>query len=592
VGHLFAILLMGVGSVIVGPVPGGAVPERLQTTTWRGTIDAGGAKLRLEIDITEESGNRRGELRSLDQNNATFPLAEISTEGDSLNFSIPALSAHFRGKRRSDRTVVDGTFTQSGVELPLVLTSSISAVAPSAPDTSGRLTEAWVGSLRMGMMTAIMQFRIVVRQADTVGYFDSVTEGQTGFLATRSIHGDSLAFDVPRIRLTYRGTLNDAGDTAEGIWTQGGREVPLTLKRQDHAYDNTANVWANRPQRPVGPFPYDSDEVTFENRHDSVTLAGTLTIPKTAGRHPAVVLISGSGPQDRDETLMEHKPFMVLADYLSRRGIAVLRYDDRGTAKSTGRFGRATTQDFSRDASAAVEFLANHPRINAKEIGLAGHSEGGLVAPMVTGLRDDVAFVVLLAATGVDGSTVSLNQTETALRLTNTGEVEIQRALKLARASSEAALRASSEADFLDRMEPAIQEVARATPEAGRAEAIAVVRRGVRSSAQRMLSPWMRFFLAYDPRPALRRISSPVLAISGSKDVQVVPDLNEPEIRKALAGGRSRDFEIVRIDGLNHLFQMSRTGSMDEYMSIQETFNPGALKVIGDWIIARTNPIH
>ena len=442
----------------------------------------------------------------------------------------------------------------------------------------------------MGQMTAVMQFRIVVQPSgDTVGYFDSITEGRTGFPATWSVVGDTLAFDVATIRLRFRGTLNDSGDTAEGTWSQGGRSVPLTLKRQAHEYKNV-NVWANRPQRPVGPFPYDSEEVTFENQADSVTLAGTLTLPRGTGRHPAVVLISGSGPQDRDQSLMEHKPFLVLADYLTRRGIAVLRYDDRGTAKSTGRFGLATSEDFARDAGAAVAFLARHQRINPREIGLVGHSEGGLVAPMVAGLREDVAFVVLMAATSVDGMTVLLSQVETSLRASGVAESEIQRALKLNRAAFAAAIRNLPDPDFLEQIEPTIQEVARDIPEANREAAVSALRRDMSSSAGRLKSPWSRFFMAYDPFPALRRMSVPVLAITGTKDVQVLHLLNVPGIRRALTEGGNKDFEIVELEGLNHLFQMSQTGSMNEYVTIQETFNPAALKVIGDWIVRHTTP--
>ena len=341
-----------------------------------------------------------------------------------------------------------------------------STAIPIAADTTGRLKEAWVGQVTVGAMTSVMQFRIVVQAGgDTVAYFDSVTEGRTGFPATWSVVGDTLAFDVARIRLTYRGTLNDAGDMAEGTWTQGGRALPLTLKRQAQEY-TTANIWANRPQRPVGPFPYDSEEVTFENQADSVTLAGTLTLPRGTGRHPAVVLISGSGPQDRDQSLMEHKPFLVLADYFTRRGIAVLRYDDRGTAKSTGRFGPATSEDFARDAGAAVAFLGRHPRINTKEIGLVGHSEGGLIAPMVAGARNDVAFLVLMAGPGVDGATILLSQAETTLRANGAGESDIQRVTTLNRAAFEAAMRNLPEPEFMAHVEPTIQEVTRDLPEA------------------------------------------------------------------------------------------------------------------------------
>ena len=461
---------------------------------------------------------------------------------------------------------------------------------PVATDTAGRLAEAWVGQLNMGTMTAVMQFRVVVQASgDTVAFFDSVTEGRTGFPATRSVLGDTLGFDVSRIRLRYRGVLNDSGDTAVGTWSQGGREMPLTLKRQAHEYRNL-NVWANRPQRPVGPFPYDSEEVKFENQGDAATLAGTLTIPNGSGRHPVVVLISGSGPQDRDETLMEHKPFLVLADYLTRRGIAVLRYDDRGTASSTGNFGRATTQDFARDAAAAVDFLARHPRINPRQIGLVGHSEGGLVAPMVAGLRTDVAFIVLMAATSVDGATVLLSQSEVAVRAAGGSEPEVQQALTLNRAAFQAAVRNGSDAEFMAQIEPAIQEVTRDVPAANREAAVATLRREMANSAGRLKGAWTRFFLAYDPQPALRRLSQPVLAITGTKDTQVLAPLNVPGIRKALTEGGNKDFEIIELEGLNHMFQMSGTGLMSEYVTIQETFNPGALKAIGDWIVRHTTP--
>ena len=466
-----------------------------------------------------------------------------------------------------------------------------SAAIPIAADTVGRLKEAWVGELNTGQMTAVMQFRIVVQPGgDTIGYFDSITEGRTGFPATWSVVGDTLAFDVATIRLRFRGTLNDSGDTAEGTWSQGGRSIPLTLKRQAHEYKN-ANVWANRPQRPVGPFPYDSEEVTFENQAESVTLAGTLTLPRGTGRHPAVVLISGSGPQDRDQSVMEHKPFLVLADYLTRRGIAVLRYDDRGTAKSTGRFGPATSEDLARDVGAAVAFLAGHQRINTKEIGLVGHSEGGLIAPMVAGARNDVAFLVLMAGPGVDGATILLSQAETTLRANGAGESDIQRLTALNRAAFAAAIRNLPEPEFMAHVEPTIQEVTRDIPEAGREAAVTALRQEMRNAALPLKGPWTRYFMAYDPRPALRRLQRPVLAITGTKDTQVLASLNVPGIRQALTEGGNKDFEIVELEGLNHLFQMSQTGSMNEYVTIQETFNPAALKVIGDWIARHTTPI-
>ncbi|MFT5302152.1 MAG: hypothetical protein ACI814_002966, partial [Mariniblastus sp.] len=302
------------------------VAQESRSTTWEGTLHAGGTKLRLEIDIVANGDRLTGELRSLDQNNTRLKAADIKTNGEGLSFSIPKLGAKFSGKYAKSKTVVEGTFSQNGANLPLTLTKAHSNKndlgEPDLPNTkpTETLKEAWVGELNIGIMKPVMQFRIITLDTgETASYFDSVTEGKTGFPATTSIEGKTLKFDVPKIKLTYRGVVNEAGDTAEGTWSQGGRNIPLILKKQITEYDSV-NVWENRPQRPVGPFPYDIKEVSFENEADGLTLAGTLTIPQKPGRHPVVVLISGSGPQDRDESIMEHKPFLVLADYLSRRG--------------------------------------------------------------------------------------------------------------------------------------------------------------------------------------------------------------------------------------------------------------------------------
>ncbi len=459
-------------------------------------------------------------------------------------------------------------------------------------ETGFELKEAWVGKLQMGIMEPVMQFRIGTPESgEKAARFDSISEGRTGFEGNWSIKEGTIEFEIPVIKLKYSGKLNEAGDSAEGIWSQGGREVPLVLKRQFSEY-SSENVWANRPQRPVGPFPYDAEEVTFKNIVDDVTLAGTLTLPKKPGRHPVVVLISGSGPQDRDESLMEHKPFLVLADCLTRRGIAVLRYDDRGFGESTGEFGPATTEDFARDASAAVEFLKTHDRIDPKQIGLAGHSEGGLIAPMVVGLRDDLAFVVLLAATGVDGAEISKSQSEAMMRAAGVSASELKIILSVNRMVVDVAANAGPDEDFTEKVNEGLEGIINGLPEADREEAGRSLRTGIKHELDRLKGNWMRFFLKYDPRPALAGIKCPVLAIWGSKDTQVLPDLNMPEIKKALTEGGTNDFEIVVVDGLNHLFQKCDTGAIGEYITIQESWNAESLKIIGDWIVGHTKQIE
>ncbi|MFK7767872.1 MAG: alpha/beta hydrolase family protein [Mariniblastus sp.] len=557
-------------------------------TTWEGAINAGGTKLRFEIETTRVGDKLTGKFKSVDQGNATFDIAK-ATLGDELKFSLPQLGAEFSGKYNESKMTAKGMFKQSGAKLPLTLTHGEweATTVKSAPAVEEKLKEAWVGKLELGIMKAVMQFRIMESDDKPIAYFDSITEGRTGFKADWSVKNGKLTFKVNPIKLKFEGKINEAGDEAEGIWSQGGREIPLTLKKQANEYDNV-NIWENRPQRPIAPFPYDAEEVKFENKIDKLTLAATLTIPKKPGKHPVVVLISGSGAQDRDETLMEHKPFLVLADYLTRRGIAVLRYDDRGTAESTGDYASATTRDLANDASAAVDFLKSHNRINAKEIGLAGHSEGGLIAPIVCEQRDDIAFVVLLAATGVDGVSIVTSQSAAMLKAEKPApkdQKEVEISLKI----NGLVLNQLINGISLDAPEfrKQIDELINQLPESDQELAKKNIETELKSSEKRFQGVWLKYFLKYDPRPALKKIKCPVLAIVGSKDLQVLPDLNMPEIEKALKESGNKDFETEILADLNHLFQKCETGAMSEYATIQETFNPDALDKVGDWIVKR-----
>ena len=285
---LMAISLMS--SSVVG--------QEAQTTTWKGTLDAGGTKLRLEIDITRNADELSGELCSLDQNNARLKLSEIKTEGDSLSFSVSQIGAKFEGKYEEDSAVAKGTFSQGAANLPLTLTKAGTKATEAKEIPKYKLKEAWVGKVDMGLMNPVMQFRIVTTESGETGaFFDSVTEGRTDFEATWSIEDDTLKFDVEKIKLRYRGTLNENRDTArrnlESGWTQSSADAekawrPNTTVRTFGRIGLSVRV---------GPFPYDAEEVKFDNKVDNLTLAGTLTIPRGPGKHPAVILISGSGPQ-------------------------------------------------------------------------------------------------------------------------------------------------------------------------------------------------------------------------------------------------------------------------------------------------------
>jgi pimeloyl-ACP methyl ester carboxylesterase len=377
--------------------------------------------------------------------------------------------------------------------------------------------------------------------------------------------------------------LNAAATEIVGQVKQGGATLPLVLKRVDRP-----PAPRRRPQAPKQPFPYDEEAVTFKNPAARASFAGTLTRPRSGGRHPAVLLISGSGQQDRDETIAGHRPFLVIADFLTRRGIAVLRVDDRGVGGSTGDVLQATTEDFAGDALAAVAYLKSRPDIDPRRIGLVGHSEGGLIAPMVAVQSPDVAFIVLLAGPGVPGDQILRWQMAAIQKQAGVPPLAAAinggvQALVLAAVKRDAERGAGQRPadDEPTRAPSATAEndkpklAASATGESP--DLAAIVAKGIGS-------PWLRFFVAYDPRPTLKKVRCPVLAIIGEKDIQVAASQNLPEIESALRAGGNTKFTVRQLPHLNHLFQTCRTGNIDEYAKIEETFAPSALELLGDWI--------
>ena len=326
-----------------------------------------------------------------------------------------------------------------------------------------------------------------------------------------------------------------------------------------------------RPQEPKKPYPYREEDVGYDNPAGNDRLAATLTIPNGKGPFPAVVLITGSGPQDRDETVFNHKPFLVLADYLTRKGIAVLRADDRGVGKSTGKFDGATTADFATDTEAGVAYLKTRPEIEAHRIGLIGHSEGGIIAPMIAARSRDVAFIVMMAGSSVPGDEILVAQVELLTEASGKSHEEAMKA-------------GAEEEDILSLLknnpDPAAFE--RAVH-----EKFAQQLPGTRGLAtvKALESPWLRYFVTYDPAVALRKVTCPVLALNGEKDLQVPPKQNLPAIRAALEAAGNKNFEIDEMPGLNHLFQDAKTGLPKEYGEIEETISPAALEKISGWIL-------
>jgi pimeloyl-ACP methyl ester carboxylesterase len=357
--------------------------------------------------------------------------------------------------------------------------------------------------------------------------------------------------------------------------------LPLTLRKVETVSER------RRPQTPKPPFPYKVEEIAYASKAGGVRLAGTLTLPEGKGPFAAVVMITGSGPQDRDETIVGHKPFLVIADALTRRGIAVLRSDDRGFGRSTGDFASATTADFADDAEGGLIYLKMRPEIDARRIGLLGHSEGGVSGPMVAArVPKDVAFLVLMAGTGVSGETLSIAQQDSMLRAAGANEDDIKKTDDLLRKLLPTVLREKDPKVIDAKLRATVNTWLESLPESACKE---IADQGIPAMVVgRLSSPWLRFFLALDPREVLHQVKCPVLAINGELDSQVDYRENLKGIAKALKDSGNHQVTTRSFPHLNHLFQACKTGALSEYARIEETVNPAALTTITDWVAERT----
>src|SRR5262245_43808841 len=436
----------------------------------------------------------------------------------------------------------------------------------------------WEGALDVGVMKLRLALK-VTKAADgaLAAKLDSLDQGAMDLpVDVISLNDGAVHFEMKRLMAVFDGTLNKEGSEITGQFKQAGASHPLSLKRV------AKPTTLNRPQEPKPPYPYDEEEVSYENKRDGVKLAGTLTLPRGKASSPSVILITGSGPQNRNEELLGHKPFLVLADYLTRRGVAVLRVDDRGVGGSTGAVPNSTSENFAADALAGIEFLKGHKGIDAKRIGLIGHSEGGLIAPLVASQSDDVAFIVLLAGPGLPGEDILLAQAALILKASGAGP----EALAKQRATQEmmfAVLKQEKDnATAEKKMRDEFDKQMAGLSEDEKAQA----KQTLEAQIKIVLSPWFRYFLTYDPRPTLAKVKCSVLALNGENDLQVPVTENLREIEATLKAAGNKDVTVMRLPKLNHLFQTSETGLPGEYVKIEETFAPVALKTIGDWVLA------
>lgn len=442
------------------------------------------------------------------------------------------------------------------------------------------ITGQWNGVLKVQGIQLRIVFNISKADGSYTATMDSPDQHAKGIpVSSVSFENSSLKLAAAALRMEYEGILTPEG-IVEGTFRQAGLAIPLNLSRE--AVEKKEIV---RSQEPKKPYPYYEEEVKFTNAGAGITLAATLTLPQKEGVFPAVVLITGSGAQNRNEELNGHKPFLVISDFLTRNGIAVLRFDDRGTAASEGNFKTATSNDFATDVNAAVNYLLTRKEINKKKIGLIGHSEGGIIAPMVANSSKNVAFIVLLAGTGIPGDQLLLLQQQLIGKASGMSDEKYQVAQKFSNAIFEIVKKSKSEEQLRTDLTKYLQEEVKNIPDRpqNRSEDDFV-----KDQLSEVMNPWMLNFIKYNPATALEKVKCPVLALNGEKDLQVPPKENLGAIKEALAKGGNRKVTAVELPGLNHLFQECKTGSPLEYAEIEQTFSPVALNEILKWIKIQT----
>ncbi|HJZ65583.1 MAG TPA: alpha/beta fold hydrolase [Candidatus Acidoferrum sp.] len=539
---------------------------------WEGTLHVGEADLKLVLHLSgEKGGELRAKLDSPEQAVYGMDASSASREQDTLRFEVSTVGASYEGKLAADGKTVSGTWSQGGEKFPLVFTRRSALAGGRKPaDAVSPIEGTWQGAFQNGNMRFRLQLHISHDQAKKLsGTLDSLDQGAADLPMSKiSEQNGAVHFEIAMVSGVYEGTLNAAHNAITGKWSQNNDSVALEFKRSDEVLE------LRRPQNPMKPFPYKEEEVSFPNKGGTVTLAGTLTIPQGAGPFPAALLISGSGPQNRDEYMAGHRPFLVLADYLTRKGIAVLRYDKRGIGKSNGNFAAATTEDFAADAQSALNYMKTRKEIAPARMGAIGHSEGALIAPML-GANGSVSWIVLMAGPAQTGEKIMLSQSRAIAGAAGMPLAQVTQSLDFDKKAYEL-VRTEKDPEVLEKKVDAM------VISSGIAEGS--LPPSVAAQIHMLSSPWFRFFLDYDPVPTLQKVKCPVLALNGEKDLQVSAAENLPLIQKTLEDAGNKNTTTKPLPGLNHLFQHADSGTPTEYGAIEETISPEVMQIIGEWV--------
>lgn len=578
----FSWLLLACIVSLLGGAPR-SFAQTIEAGVWSGEVTLPSrTALELSIEIGErEDGEQWARLTIPAQGVVDQELDLVSVDGREITFSWNQVGARFSGRLGVNGESIVGTLEQAGQTFPFRLRRD--APVQKFDDEIVREEQRWKGVAKLPGIDVEFLVTFTPSPAETgwTAMIDIPVQNVERMPLKRVRFDDEIHFTIqlaeegapPPATFKLRRT---GADAAKGVFTQAGSQFRVTMSRLT---DPNETIELDRPQTPEPPFPYAQREVTYTSPVDGVTLAGTLTIPEGKGPHPAVLMLTGSGPQDRDETIMGHKPFLVIADHLTRRGVAVLRVDDRGVGGSGGDVMRTDARTNIADAITGVTFLAKQPEIDPSRIGLIGHSEGAWIAPMAAAESDDVAFVVMLAAPGVSGAELLLMQRDAIRRVV--GVPAEQR--RLEREKHEALIEAIASGAADAEIEAALRELARAEFQ-GASDIDALMDRVVAQQMPMMTSPWFRDVLKLDSRPALRALRIPVLVVTGELDLQVPPDQNMPPIRGALNAAGNTKAKLVTMPGLNHLLQRANRGLPSEYIAIPETISPDALTLMTEWI--------
>ncbi len=441
----------------------------------------------------------------------------------------------------------------------------ITALLVSSSSFSQQFEGDWTGKILIQGFPLTLDYHISKNENGFSATMDSPDQKSFGNKVKEVIVlGNEINLNFPEYKIFTK--LRYKNDSLIGVYDQYGKDYPLSMSRK-----TAESIGINRPQEPKAPFDYHIEEVKFKNTKDQISLAGTFTYPNGDGPFPTVILISGSGGQNRDEEIFNHKPFWVVADYFAKNGIATLRYDDRGIAQSEGNFATSTSADFAEDAKAGIEFLKLHPKVNSLKLGIVGHSEGGMIAPMVAASDSSIGFIILLAGPGISIDELMLLQ-----------NIEVSKANGLSKSMIEQNSTLNQKCYEIIKTEKDLSKTKTKLDKLFAKSEMSEI--DIQNTITLITSPWFRYFIQYEPSIALEKVKCPVLALNGDKDIQVTAKENLAGIDASLKKAGNQNYEVKLVENKNHLFQTTQKLGIDEYMENEESFAPDVLKLMLDWI--------